>query len=104
MLALSRLAMTLDTAEDTNSLEMLQAAIPQMVEVLKQAVTEGDEDRTTQSFEVGRPDLSLGMNEHIDHIYEGFPNTAYLRLCSPEQALWRHCPIHDHSSISNFAG
>ena len=52
MLALSRLAIVLDTDEDGASLKVLQNAIPQMVAVLKQAVDEGDEDRTTQSFEV----------------------------------------------------
>lgn len=52
MLALSRLAITLDTDQDEQSLKLLQTAIPQMVAVLKQAVDEGDEDRTTQSFEV----------------------------------------------------
>ena len=52
MLALSRLAIVLDTDQDEESLKILQNAIPQMVAVLKQAVDEGDEDRTTQSFEV----------------------------------------------------
>jgi len=54
MLALSRLAITLDTDQDEQSLKVLQNAIPQMVAVLKHAVDEGDEDRTTQSFEVCR--------------------------------------------------
>lgn len=57
MLALSRLAIVLDTDEDEQSLKVLQNAIPQMVAVLKQAVDEGDEDRTTQSFEVLIPYL-----------------------------------------------
>lgn len=52
MLALSRLAIALDTDQDEESLKILQSAIPQMVAVLKQAVDEEDEDRTTQSFEV----------------------------------------------------
>ena len=52
MLALSRLAILLDTDADEPSLKLLQALIPQMVLVLKQAVDEGDEERTTQSFEV----------------------------------------------------
>lgn len=54
MLALSRLAIALDTEEDKQSLKMLQDAIPHMVAVLKQAIDEGDEDRTTQCFEVTR--------------------------------------------------
>ena len=54
MLALSRLAVVLETDEDEEALKVLQNAIPQMVAVLKQAVDEGDEDRTTQSFEVCR--------------------------------------------------
>lgn len=54
MLALSRLAIVLDTDQDEKSLKAVQNAIPQMVAVLKQAIDEGDEDRTTQSFEVRR--------------------------------------------------
>ena len=52
MLALSRLAIVLDTDADEPSLKILQALIPQMILVLKQAVDEGDEERATQSFEV----------------------------------------------------
>ena len=52
MLGLSRLALVLDTNEDEHSLKLLQNAIPRMVDVLKQAVDDGDEDHTTQSFEV----------------------------------------------------
>ena len=52
MLALSRLATIMDTDNDEESLKMIQALIPQMVVVLKQAVDEGDDDRITQSFEV----------------------------------------------------
>lgn len=54
MLALSRLAIVLDTDQDEKSLKAVQNAIPQVVAVLKQAIDEGDEDRTTQSFEVRR--------------------------------------------------
>lgn len=52
MLALSRLAIVLDTEEDAGSMKMLQDAVPQMVAVLKEAVDNSDEERTTQSFEV----------------------------------------------------
>ena len=52
MLALSRLAIVMDTDADEPSLKIMQALIPQMILVLKQAVDEGDEERATQSFEV----------------------------------------------------
>lgn len=52
MLALSRMAIVLDTENDEDSLTSIQGAIPMMVAVLKQAVDSRDEDRTTQSFEV----------------------------------------------------
>ena len=69
MLALSRLAIVLDTDEDAESLKMLQEAIPQMVAVLKKAVDEGDEDRTTQSFEVFQ--TLLGCDSSVLNRYFG---------------------------------
>ena len=69
MLALSRLAIVLDTEEDKDNLKILQDAIPQMVAVLKQAVDEGDEDRTTQSFEV-RPPRSRLLSSRSRCSYE----------------------------------
>ena len=64
MLALSRLAIVLDTDEDKDNLKILQDAIPQMVAVLKQAVDEGNEDRTTQSFEVS-PSCECGASSRF---------------------------------------
>jgi hypothetical protein len=52
MLALSRLAMLLDTEEDPKSLKLFQDAIPGMVGVLKRTVDEGDEEHAMQAFEV----------------------------------------------------
>lgn len=69
MLALSRLAIVLDTDEDPQSLKMLQEAIPQMVAVLKQAISERDEDRTTQSFEVFQ--TLLGCDSSVMNKYFG---------------------------------
>ena len=73
MLALSRLAIVLDTDQDEESLKVLQNAIPQMVAVLKQAVDEGDEDRTTQSFEVFQTLLgcdSSVLNRHFGDLVQ----------------------------------
>ena len=69
MLALSRLAIVLDTNEDKASLKILQNAIPQMVAVLKQAIDEQDDDRTTQSFEVNelKHDQRLSFIKLIDN-------------------------------------
>ena len=52
MLALSRIAIILDSDEDAKILAAVQALIPKMVAVLKNAVDNRDEDRTTQAFEV----------------------------------------------------
>lgn len=52
MLALSKMGMLLDADHDEESLEAFQKALPSMVEILKQAIEAGDEDRTTQGFEV----------------------------------------------------
>ena len=52
MLALSRLAMVLDTQNDEESLRGVQEAVPQMVGVLKQAIDAEDADRSMQCFEV----------------------------------------------------
>ena len=65
MLALSRMAIVLDTDNDEESIQGVQDSIPQMVGVLKQAVDAGDEDRTTQSFEVFQ--TLLGCDSQILH-------------------------------------
>lgn len=68
MLGLSRLAIVLDTENDETSVRAVQDSIPQMVAVLKQAVDSGDEDRTTQSFEVFQTLLGCDsqiLNKHF---------------------------------------
>lgn len=68
MLALSRLAMVLDTEKEDQSLKLLQDAIPQMVAVLEGAIKTGDADRTAQSFEVFQTLLgcdSAVLNKHF---------------------------------------
>lgn len=68
MLALSKLAMALDTDADDDSLESLRATIPQMALVLKEAVGSEDEERTAQSFEVFQTLLgcdSSVLNKHF---------------------------------------
>lgn len=98
MLGLSRLAIVLDTDNDTESLKALQDAIPQMVGVLKGAVDAGDEDRTTQSFEVrfSRRHLCLDPNDMLISL-SGLPNFTRLRLISTQQTLWRPRSIHEQS-------
>ena len=79
MLAMSRLAISLDTDEDDSSLKVLQEAIPQMVAVLKQAVNEGDEDRTTQAFEVFQTLLGCDssiLNKHFGDLVQFMINLA----------------------------
>ena len=79
MLAMSRLAIILDTEEDGQSLQLLQKGIPSMVEVLKQAVNEGDEIRTTQAFEVFQTLLGCDssiLNKHFGDIVQFMINLA----------------------------
>ncbi|KAI9885589.1 MAG: hypothetical protein M1823_002598 [Watsoniomyces obsoletus] len=52
LLALSKMAMVLDADEDPESLTAFRDIFPRMVEVLEAVVRQGDEDRTTQAFEV----------------------------------------------------
>jgi hypothetical protein len=52
MLALSKIATMIDADEDEASLKAFHKALPSMVAILKQAIDGGDEDRTTQAFEV----------------------------------------------------
>ena len=82
MLALSRLAIVLDTEQDEESLKILQDAIPNMVAVLKQAVDEEDEERTTQSFEVFQTLLgcdSSVLNQHFGDLVQFMINLAAQR-------------------------
>ena len=79
MLALSRLAIVLDTDGDQQSLQLIQDAIPQMVAVLKNAVDSGDEDRTAQSFEVFQTLLgcdSVVLNKHLGDLVQFMINMA----------------------------
>lgn len=52
MLALSKLAMMLDADEQAAAVTAFQDIFPNIVAVLKDVVDRGDEDRTTQAFEV----------------------------------------------------
>ncbi|KAL8669846.1 MAG: hypothetical protein Q9168_005586 [Polycauliona sp. 1 TL-2023] len=73
MLALSRIAILLDTEEDEESLNKIQSLIPQMVAVLKAAIDASDEDRTTQCFEVFQTLLgcdSAVLNKHFKDLLE----------------------------------
>ncbi|KAK3063992.1 hypothetical protein LTR53_018675, partial [Teratosphaeriaceae sp. CCFEE 6253] len=51
MLALSELAMVLDTDEDTKSLKSFQDTIPHMVKILQASIEAEDEEHTMQAFD-----------------------------------------------------
>ena len=79
MLGLSRLSVLLDTDDNEETLKMVQNAIPSMVAVLKQAIDERDEDRTTQSFEVFQTLLSCDssiLNPHLGDLVQFMMNIA----------------------------
>lgn len=83
MLALSRLAMVIDTDSEEESLSLLQDAIPQMVAVLENAIKTGDEDRTAQSFEVFQTLLgceSTILNKHFRALVEFMMKVASEKL------------------------
>jgi importin-4 len=52
MLALSKMAMVIDSEEDQASVKAFQAIFPSMVAVLKEAIDANDEERIMQAFEV----------------------------------------------------
>ena len=87
MLALSRMAIVLDTENDEDSLKSIQDAIPMMVAVLKQAVDSHDEDRTTQSFEVFQTLLgcdSAVLNKHFGDLLQFMMNLAAQKSLSED--------------------
>ena len=68
MLALSKMAMTIDADNDEPSLQAFEEALPHMVAILKQAVDASDEDRVLQGFEVFQTFLSCDsklLNKHF---------------------------------------
>jgi hypothetical protein len=68
LLALSKLAMCLDPEENEAPVKAFQNIFPAMVTVLKDAIDQGDEDRTMQAFEVFQSLLGCDpqlMNPHL---------------------------------------
>ena len=73
MLALSKMAMVIDSDNDEESLESFQKALPQMVGVLKEAIDSGDEGRTLQGFEVFQTLLTCDsklLNKHFGDLVQ----------------------------------
>ncbi|PGH02244.1 hypothetical protein AJ79_07693 [Helicocarpus griseus UAMH5409] len=68
LLALSKLAMHLDSEEDEGPVKAFQSIFPAMVAVLKDSIDQGDEDRIMQAFEVFQTLLGCDpqlMNPHL---------------------------------------
>ena len=79
MLALSRIAIILDSDEDGQTLAAIQNLVPKMVAVLKGAVDAQDEDRTTQAFEVFQTLLgcdSAVLNKNFGDLVHFMANLA----------------------------
>lgn len=73
MLALSEIAMVLDTEEDPKSLKAYQATIPHMVRILQQSIQSEDEEHTMQAFEVFNRLLSYEsafLNVHFGELMQ----------------------------------
>ncbi|KAI4246593.1 MAG: hypothetical protein LQ352_006380, partial [Teloschistes flavicans] len=79
MLGVSRIAILLDADEDEAALKTVQDLIPQMVDILKQAVDAEDEDRTNQCFEVFQTLIgcdSAVLNKHFGSLLQFMTNIA----------------------------
>ncbi|KAL9586075.1 MAG: hypothetical protein Q9203_003998 [Teloschistes exilis] len=79
MLGVSRIAILLDADEDEAALKTVQDLIPQMVDILKQAVDAEDEDRTNQCFEVFQTLIgcdSAVLNKHFGNLLQFMINIA----------------------------
>lgn len=79
MLALSELAMVLDTEEDQKSLKSFQSTIPHMVKVLQQAIQDGDDEHSMQAFDVFNRLLSYEsafLNAHFGDLLHLFMQIA----------------------------
>ncbi|KXT04641.1 hypothetical protein AC578_2104 [Pseudocercospora eumusae] len=79
MLALSELAMVLDTEEDTKNLKLFQNTIPHMVKVLQATIEAEDEEHTMQAFDVFNKLLSYEsafLNQHFGDLLQFFIHVA----------------------------
>jgi hypothetical protein len=79
MLALSELAMVLDTEEDQKSLQTFQSTVPHMVKVLQHTIQEEDEEHTMQAFDVFNKLLSYEsafLNAHFGDLVQFFMQIA----------------------------
>ncbi|KAK5167035.1 uncharacterized protein LTR77_007764 [Saxophila tyrrhenica] len=79
MLALSELALVLDTEEDEQSLRAYQSTIPHMVKVLQSTIEAEDEVRAMQCFDVFNKLLSYEsafLNQHFGDLIQFFIQVA----------------------------
>lgn len=79
MLALSELAMVLDTEEDQKSLRAFQSTIPHMVKTLQSTIEAEDEEHSMQAFDVFNKLLtyeSAFLNQHFSDLLQFFMQVA----------------------------
>ena len=79
MLALSELAMVLDTEDDSKNLKAFQDTIPHMVQVLQATIQEEDEAHSMQAFDVFNKLLSYEsafLNAHFGDLLQFFMQIA----------------------------
>jgi len=79
MLALSELAMVLDTDEDPKSLKSFQNTIPHMVKILQGTIEAEDEEHTMQAFDVFNKLLSYEsafLSMHFGDLIQFFMHVA----------------------------
>jgi len=79
MLALSELAMVLDTEEDIKNLKSFQNTIPSMVKILESTIAADDEEHTMQAFDVFNKLLSYEsafLNTHFADLLRFFMQVA----------------------------
>ncbi|KAK3705734.1 hypothetical protein LTR37_013177 [Vermiconidia calcicola] len=79
MLALSELAMVLDTDEDMKSLKSFQSTVPHMVQILQATIEAEDEEHAMQAFDVFNKLLSYEsafLNQHFADLLQFFMQIA----------------------------
>lgn len=79
MMALSELAMVLDTEEDAKSLRTFQSTIPHMVKTLQSTIEAEDEEHSMQAFDVFNRLLSYEsafLNQHFADLLHFFMHIA----------------------------
>lgn len=87
MLALCQIAIIVDPENDPDTLHAIQDSIPRMVDILKTAISNSDEDRALQAFEVFSTLLSVHpevLNKHFRDLIQLMTHIAGETECDED--------------------